>query len=110
VKSPTLLKLCTQHTLVPEHYKPYMPNWNAIGLGFVVHQTFYSLAMYVPFATQRCCTVNGRDRVVGAVANQYWERHSPITHEMYMFAISVSVAIPSLGVTLMTGLSARRVS
>jgi hypothetical protein len=26
------------------------------------------------------------------VANQYWERRSPITHEMYMFAISVSVA------------------
>jgi hypothetical protein len=34
-----------QHTTIPEKYRPYVPNWNAIGLAFVVHQTYYSLAM-----------------------------------------------------------------
>lgn len=45
---------------------------NAIGLGFVVPQVFYSIAM-----------------AVGSAATFYWAKTSPASYEMYLFPISV---------------------
>lgn len=51
-----------------------MPNWNAVGLGFVVPQVFYPIAMGV-----------------GSVVNFIWQRRYPGHHDLYMFAIAAGL-------------------
>jgi uncharacterized oligopeptide transporter (OPT) family protein len=49
----------------------YIPNWNAVGLAFIVPQTYYPLAM-----------------AIGATVNWFWERGSPSTFDLYAFALA----------------------
>lgn len=43
----SVLQLIVRTYWIPKKYWKYLPNWNAIGLAFVVPQTFYSIAMCV---------------------------------------------------------------
>jgi uncharacterized oligopeptide transporter (OPT) family protein len=63
-----------QYFLIPKKFWGYIPNWNAIGLGFVVPQVFYSIAM-----------------AVGSVVNFYWQKRNPSGHDMYMFALGAGL-------------------
>lgn len=39
------LTVIVKHLWIPHKYWAWVPNWNAIGLGFVVPQVFYAVAM-----------------------------------------------------------------
>ncbi|KAL0569402.1 hypothetical protein V5O48_012567, partial [Marasmius crinis-equi] len=69
-----VVTVCIKHWFVPKKYWPYVPNWNAIGLGFVVPQTYYSIAM-----------------AVGSVFNYYWAKRNPKSFDLYMFAIAAGL-------------------
>ncbi|KII87761.1 hypothetical protein PLICRDRAFT_30324 [Plicaturopsis crispa FD-325 SS-3] len=68
------ISVIATHFWVPPKYKGYMPNWNAVGLGFVTPQVYYSFAM-----------------AVGSVFNFYWARRNPAGYDMYMFALSAGL-------------------
>ncbi|KAG5643400.1 hypothetical protein DXG03_000978 [Asterophora parasitica] len=59
---------------IPKKYWVYVPNWNAVGLGFVVPQVYYSIAM-----------------AFGSVFNFFWIKNSPASYDMYMFALSAGL-------------------
>jgi len=63
-----------QDYLIPKKYWGYVPNWNAIGLAFVVPQVYYSIAM-----------------AVGSSVNYFWMLRNPAGYDMYMFAISAGM-------------------
>jgi uncharacterized oligopeptide transporter (OPT) family protein len=63
-----------QHFVIPRRYWGYIPNWNAIGLGFVVPQLYYAIAM-----------------AVGSVFNVLWQRRNPAGHDMLMFAVAAGM-------------------
>ncbi|KAJ8086152.1 hypothetical protein PM082_004974 [Marasmius tenuissimus] len=66
--------VCIKHFLIPKKYWHFVPNWNAVGLGFVVPQTYYSIAM-----------------AVGSVFNYFWAKRNPKSFDLYMFAISAGL-------------------
>ncbi|PFH49590.1 hypothetical protein AMATHDRAFT_76138 [Amanita thiersii Skay4041] len=68
------LTLFIKHYLIPKKYWSYVPNWNAIGLAFVVPQVFYSIAM-----------------AVGSSFNYFWLKRNPRSFDMYMFAIAAGL-------------------
>ncbi|KAG5651754.1 hypothetical protein H0H81_007566 [Sphagnurus paluster] len=70
----SVVSLVVKHFWIPKKYWGYVPNWNAVGLGFVVPQVYYSIAM-----------------AVGSVFNYVWLARSPGTFDMYMFAISAGL-------------------
>ena len=51
-----------------------MPNWNAVGLAFVVPQVYYAIAMGA-----------------GSILNFVWQRRNHANHDMYMFAIAAGL-------------------
>ncbi|KAF8155992.1 oligopeptide transporter [Crassisporium funariophilum] len=70
----SVLTLVMRNYLLPKKYWGYVPNWNAIGLAFVVPQVFYSIAM-----------------AVGSSVNYFWLKRNPGSYDMYMFAISAGL-------------------
>ncbi len=42
-----MLTVALKHTVIPQRYHVWVPNWNAIGLGLVVPQVYYPFAMVV---------------------------------------------------------------
>jgi uncharacterized oligopeptide transporter (OPT) family protein len=68
------LTVIVKHFFIPRKYWRYIPNWNAIGLAFVVPQIYYSVAM-----------------AAGSLFNYMWHRRNPKGHEMYMFAIAAGM-------------------
>ncbi|KAG9102259.1 hypothetical protein FRC06_002178 [Ceratobasidium sp. 370] len=78
-----------KHLWIPRKYWVYVPNWNAIGLAFVVPQTYYGTAM-----------------AAGATLNYIWERRNVRSFDMYMFPISAGLlAGEGLGGVLLALLS-----
>jgi OPT family oligopeptide transporter len=69
-----IITVAAKYLLIPQRYWHMIPNWNAIGLGFVVPQTFYALAM-----------------AIGATFELFWRRRNPANHDMYMFAVSAGL-------------------
>lgn len=63
-----------KYTLVPVRHRHWVPNWNAIGLGFVVPQIYYPLAM-----------------VIGAHLAHTWAKRWPKTWEIWGFALSAGM-------------------
>ncbi|PPQ84126.1 hypothetical protein CVT25_003339 [Psilocybe cyanescens] len=59
---------------VPKKYWGYFPNWNAVGLAFVVPNLYYSIAM-----------------AVGSTFNHFWLLRNPAGYDMYMFAVSAGM-------------------
>ncbi|KAF9010107.1 oligopeptide transporter [Cyathus striatus] len=66
--------LVVKHYWIPQKYWTYVPNWNAVGLAFVVPQVYYSIAM-----------------AVGSIFNYVWLKRNPASFDMYMFAISAGL-------------------
>ncbi|KAF9652330.1 OPT superfamily oligopeptide transporter [Thelephora ganbajun] len=69
-----VLTVVAKHFWIPKKYWPYIPNWNAVGLGFVVPQSVFAVAMGF-----------------GSVFNYIWMKRSPSTFDMYMFPISAGL-------------------
>jgi len=63
-----------KYRFVPEKYHVWIPNWNAIGLGFVVPQIYYPLAM-----------------VIGAHVAYSWDKKWPKKWEIWGFALSAGL-------------------
>ncbi|KAF8761685.1 OPT oligopeptide transporter protein [Rhizoctonia solani] len=84
-----VITVVIKHLWIPRKYWGYIPNWNAIGLAFVVPQTYYGTAM-----------------AAGATFNYLWERRNPRSFDMYMFPISAGMlAGEGLGGVLLALLS-----
>lgn len=60
-----------KHTIIKPEWRPYVPNWNAIALGFIVPQQFYGIAM-----------------VSGASAAYYWQKKNPKNADLYLYAVA----------------------
>lgn len=69
-----VLTVIAKHYWIPKKYHGYIPNWNAVGLGFVVPQTYYAVAMGF-----------------GSVFNAIWLKRSPRSFDMYMFPIAAGL-------------------
>lgn len=107
-----------KHLWIKPKYHYLIPNWNAIGLAFVVPQVYYPIAMCVslPFPLSlpppllsrlhrhyysRPLTTFvfllligigiGICRAFGATANFIWARRSPKSFDMYMFPIAAGL-------------------
>lgn len=63
-----------KHLWIPRKYWVWIPNWNAVGLAFVVPQTYYSIAMGA-----------------GSIFNYIWMKRNPASYDMYMFAVSAGL-------------------
>ena len=63
-----------KHLWVPKAYWHWVPNWNAVGLAFVVPQVYYSIAM-----------------AAGSVFNYVWALRNPAGFDMYMFAVAAGM-------------------
>jgi len=59
---------------IPKRYWVWVPNWNAVGLAFVVPQVYYSMAM-----------------AAGSLMNYFWLLRNPTGYDMYMFAVSAGL-------------------
>ncbi|KAF8635413.1 hypothetical protein AX15_000407 [Amanita polypyramis BW_CC] len=70
----SVVTLLAKFYLVPKKYWVYVPNWNAIGLGFVVPQVIYSIAM-----------------AIGSVGCYAWSKKGPASYDMYMFAVAAGL-------------------
>ncbi|KAG8889581.1 hypothetical protein FRB98_003643 [Tulasnella sp. 332] len=60
--------------LVPQRHRGWVPNWSAFGLGFVVPQTYYPIAM-----------------VIGAHIAHYWEGRYPAGWEIWGYSLSAGL-------------------
>jgi uncharacterized oligopeptide transporter (OPT) family protein len=69
-----IMTVAIKHLLVPVRYRVYVPNLNAVGLGFVVPQSYYSIAM-----------------VFGAHLAQVWAKRWPASWEIWGFALSAGL-------------------
>ena len=47
-----VLTVVAKHFIIPKKYHGWVPNWNAIGLGFVVPQTYF-VSLY-PCSLELC--------------------------------------------------------
>jgi len=63
-----------KHLWIPRKHWHWVPNWNAVGLAFVVPQTYFPLAM-----------------VFGATINYVWEKRSPKSFDMYGFPVAAGL-------------------
>lgn len=70
----SVLTVVAKYYLVPKKYHGYVPNWNAIGLAFVVPQVYYPIAMFF-----------------GSTFNFFWLRRNPGSFDMYMFPVSAGL-------------------
>ncbi|KAG8821599.1 hypothetical protein FRC17_009780 [Serendipita sp. 399] len=68
------LTVVAKHLWLPRKYWVWFPNWNAVGLAFVVPQLQYSIAM-----------------AFGSTFAWFWLRKSPKTYDMYGFAVSAGM-------------------
>ncbi|KAG8925932.1 hypothetical protein FRC02_009309 [Tulasnella sp. 418] len=70
----SIITVPIKYLLVPEKYRVWVPNWNAIGLGFVVPQSYYAIAM-----------------VIGAHVAQFWSNRFPASWEVWGFALTAGM-------------------
>ncbi|KAH9941892.1 OPT oligopeptide transporter [Epithele typhae] len=68
------VSVVVKYLWLPKKYWGYVPNWNAVGLAFVVPQVYYSIAM-----------------AAGSIFNYVWALRNPASYEMYMFALSAGL-------------------
>ncbi|KAF9509733.1 hypothetical protein BS47DRAFT_1396579 [Hydnum rufescens UP504] len=66
------ITVLVKHLYIPANSTwVYVPNWNAIGLAFIVPQIYYPLIM-----------------AIAATVNWFWERGSPSSFDMYGFPLA----------------------
>ncbi|ESK88593.1 oligopeptide transporter [Moniliophthora roreri MCA 2997] len=69
-----VISVCIKHLFIPRKYWHWVPNWNAVGLAFVVPQVYYAIAMGV-----------------GSVINYFWAKRNPKSYDLYMFAVAAGL-------------------
>lgn len=69
------LTVVFKYSYCPEKYRVFIPNFNAIGLGFVVPQTHYATAMFI-----------------GGIVAYFWKKHKPISYDIYALSIATGFA------------------
>lgn len=69
-----VLTVVAKHFWVPQKYWHWLPNWNAVGLGFVLPQPYFSIAM-------GC----------GSVFGHIWMKRNPLSFDMYMFPVAAGL-------------------
>jgi len=69
-----IVSVFVKHWFIPQKYHKWIPNWNGIGLGFVVPQTYYPIAM-----------------IVGAHVAYAWESRRPKSAEIWIFALAAGL-------------------
>ncbi|RPD54927.1 OPT oligopeptide transporter [Lentinus tigrinus ALCF2SS1-7] len=69
-----VISVVVKHLWIPKKYWVWVPNWNAVGLAFVVPQVYYSIAM-----------------AAGSVFNYVWMLRNPASFDMYMFAVAAGM-------------------
>jgi uncharacterized oligopeptide transporter (OPT) family protein len=69
-----ILTVLLKYTVIPERYHVWVPNWNAIGLGFVVPQVYYPFAM-----------------LIGAHVAYGWAAKRPKSWEIWGFALAAGL-------------------
>ncbi|KAI0312850.1 oligopeptide transporter [Amylostereum chailletii] len=70
----SVISVLVKQYYIPKKYWHWVPNWNAVGLAFVVPQVYYPIAM-----------------AVGATFNYFWARRNPASFDMYMFPVSAGL-------------------
>ncbi|KAI0045023.1 oligopeptide transporter [Auriscalpium vulgare] len=70
----SVVSVFVKHFYIPKKYWVYVPNWNAVGLAFVVPQVYYPIAM-----------------AFGATCNYIWARRSASSFDMYMFPVAAGL-------------------
>jgi len=70
----SVVTVVARQWFIPKKYWGYIPNWNAIGLAFVVPQLYYSIAM-----------------AIGSILAWVWVKKSPGSYDLYMFALSAGL-------------------
>jgi uncharacterized oligopeptide transporter (OPT) family protein len=76
--------IIVRHNWIPRKYWTYVPNMNAIGLGFVIFQVQYGIAM-----------------AISAVAFHFYKKRNPAGYDLYAFSIAAGMmAGEGLGGTL----------
>ncbi|KAJ3513007.1 hypothetical protein NLJ89_g3194 [Agrocybe chaxingu] len=70
----SMVTLVFRNYFLPKKYWHWVPNWNAVGLAFVVPQVYYSIAM-----------------AAGSLFNYIWMLRNPAGYDMYMFAVSAGM-------------------
>ncbi|PWZ02295.1 OPT superfamily oligopeptide transporter [Testicularia cyperi] len=69
-----IVTVIAKYKWIPARYHVYVPNWNAVGLGFVVPQTYYPIAM-----------------CMGASAGLIWKGKSPKSFDLLAYAIAAGL-------------------
>ncbi|RDX51784.1 OPT oligopeptide transporter [Lentinus brumalis] len=69
-----VISVVVKHLWIPKKYWMWVPNWNAVGLAFVVPQVYYSIAM-----------------AAGSAFNYVWMLRNPVSFDMYMFAVAAGM-------------------
>lgn len=70
----SIATVVAKYTIIPAKYHVYVPNWNAVGLGFVVPQTYYPIAM-----------------CIGATSGLVWKKKLPQSFDLLAFAIAAGL-------------------
>jgi uncharacterized oligopeptide transporter (OPT) family protein len=68
------IAVVVKHLWVPQKHWHWFPNWNAVGLAFVVPQLQYSIAMGF-----------------GSLFAYFWFKKNPKSYDMYGFAVSAGM-------------------
>ncbi|KAG5440127.1 hypothetical protein PCANB_001696 [Pneumocystis canis] len=70
----SIIMIVYKYSFCPMKYRPYIPNFNAVGLGFVIPQTYYATAM-----------------LIGAIVAHFWKKSKPISYDIYALAIATGL-------------------
>ncbi|SNX84493.1 related to permeases - unknown function [Melanopsichium pennsylvanicum] len=70
----SIITVVLKYKVIPAKYHVYVPNWNAVGLGFVVPQTYYPIAM-----------------CMGATGALIWKNKRPSSFDMFGYAIAAGL-------------------
>lgn len=70
-----VISIVFKYCFCPEKYQHFVPNFNAIGLGFVLPQTHYATAMFL-----------------GAIAFHFWKKRRPVSCDIYALTIATGFA------------------
>lgn len=69
-----IITVVAKHKWIPAKYHVYVPNWSAVGLGFVVPQIYYPIAM-----------------CFGATFALIWKKKRPEAFDLFAFAIAAGL-------------------
>jgi len=68
------ISVVVKHLWIPRKYWCWVPNWNAVGLAFVVPQVYYPIAM-----------------AFGSLFNHFWAIRNPAQFDMYGFPLAAGL-------------------